>query len=203
MTARPLRPVSVVLASASPRRRELLGRLGVEPDVRPSDVDERLFPDESPEEHVLRLAGEKAGGVDAPRDALVVGADTVVVVDRAVLGKPLGPDEAAQMLERLSGRDHRVCTGVHVRRGERHASSVTTTVVRFRELTRREILAYVETGEPMDKAGAYGIQGAGGAFVESVNGSDSNVIGLPLAEIVHLAAEVGVVLLPGGRVELA
>lgn len=191
----------VVLASASPRRRDLLGRLGIVPLIRPADVDERLLPDESPEAHVVRLANDKSRATDAPAGALVIAADTVVVVDGGVLGKPLDASGAIEMLRRLSGREHDVCTGLHVRRDRAEASSVTTTRVRFRELHEREILAYVETEEPMDKAGAYGIQGAGGAFVESVSGSDSNVIGLPLAELVLLAHRVGVVLLPGGRVE--
>lgn len=191
----------VVLASASPRRRELLGRLGIAPLIRPADIDERVLPDESPEDHVARLAAAKSRATDAPAGALVIAADTVVVADGVVLGKPLDVPGAIEMLRRLSGREHDVCTGVHVRRDGAEASSVTTTRVSFRELDEREILAYVGTGEPMDKAGAYGIQGAGGAFVESVSGSDSNVIGLPLAELIVLAHRVGVVLLPGGRVE--
>lgn len=186
----------VVLASASPRRLELLRRIGVDADVRIADVEEAPVPGEDPRATVARLAAAKARAVDAPAGALVVAADTEVVLDGAVLGKPADRDEAAAMLRSLSGRSHLVITGVHVRCGEREAHSVEETTVRFRTLRTEEIGAYVDGDEPYDKAGGYGIQGAAGMFVEGVEGSDSNVVGLPLATVVRLAGDVGVELLP-------
>jgi septum formation protein len=186
----------VVLASASPRRLELLRRIGVEPVVRAADVDETPVAGEAPDDTVARLAAAKARAVDAAAGALVIAADTEVVLDGAVLGKPADVEEATAMLRSLAGREHRVLTGVHVRRGHREAAAVEETVVRFRPLTDDEIAAYVATSEPYDKAGGYGIQGAAGAFVERIEGSDTNVVGLPLSTVVRLAAEVGVTLLP-------
>jgi septum formation protein len=188
--------VHVVLASGSPRRLELLRRIGLAPEVRPTDVEERPLPGEAPEATVARLAAAKARAVEAPPAALVVAADTEVVLDGAVLGKPADPADAATLLRALSGREHRVLTGVHVRCGDAEASAVEETVVRFRPLDEDEIAAYVATGEPADKAGGYGIQGAGGMFVDRIEGSDSNVVGLPLATVVGLARQVGVSLLP-------
>jgi septum formation protein len=187
----------VVLASASPRRLELLRRIGIEPEVRPADVDEATRPGERPDALVARLAEAKALAVgDVPEGVLVVAADTVVVHGDQVLGKPTDPAEATDMLTALSGTDHRVLTGVHVRCGNRAAGAVEMTLVRFRPLSAAEIEAYVATGEPLDKAGGYGIQGVGGMFVTAIEGSDSNVVGLPLATLVRLAADVGVQLLP-------
>ncbi|HSP02122.1 MAG TPA: Maf family protein [Acidimicrobiales bacterium] len=187
---------TVVLASGSPRRLELLRRIGVEPVVRPADIDETPGPDESPAATVARLARTKAHTVEHTPDDLVVAADTEVVLRDAVLGKPADADAAAAMLRSLSGRAHRVVTGVHVVCGEREAAAVEETIVHVRELTDAEIDAYVATGEPFGKAGAYAIQGAGGMFVERIEGSDSNVIGLPLATVVRLAGDVGVTILP-------
>lgn len=187
---------TVVLASGSPRRLELLRRLGLDPEVRVAAVDEALRPGEAPAATVARLAAAKARAVEAPYGALVVAADTEVVLDGTVLGKPADDPEATAMLRSLSGREHVVLTGVHVRCGEREAAAVEETVVRFRGLGDDEVAAYVATGEPHDKAGGYGIQGAGGMFVERIEGSDTNVVGLPLATVVRLAAEVGVTLLP-------
>lgn len=170
--------------------------------VRPADVDETAGSGERPDALVARLAATKAGAVtantdiDIAADDLVIAADTVVVLDGHALGKPRDPADARAMLAQLSGRDHRVCTGVHVRCGDRDAGTVETTTVTFRALSDREINAYVATGAPLDKAGGYGIQDAGGAFVDRIDGSDSNVMGLPLATVVRLAAEVGVELLP-------
>ncbi len=188
--------MQVVLASGSPRRLELLRRIGVEPVVSPADVDETPGPGEAPEATVARLAAAKARAVDAPGDALVIAADTEVVLEGAVLGKPADADAAAAMLRSLSGRSHRVVTGVHVRRGSAESAAVEATTVHVRRIGEDEIDAYVATGEPFGKAGAYAIQGAGGMFVTGIEGSDSNVIGLPLATVVRLAAEVGVTLLP-------
>ena len=195
----PVAEPRVVLASASPRRLELLRRIGIEPEVRPADVDETARDGEPPEELVARLARTKAEAVVAPGDALVVAADTVVVLGDRVLGKPSDRDDAREMLRALSGETHRVLTGVHVRIGDRDAAAVEVTEVRFRPLDLHEIDAYVATGEPLDKAGSYGIQGIAGMFVQSIDGSDTNVIGLPLATLVRLAADVGVELLPGRR----
>lgn len=186
----------VVLASASPRRRELLARLGIEPVVRPSDVDESTLPGEEPAAHVARLACAKARAAEHDEHDLVIAADTEVVLDGAVLGKPADDAAATALLRSLSGRTHLVLTGVHVLHGDREASAVEVTEVRLRDLGDDEITAYVATGEPFDKAGGYGIQGAGGMFVERIDGSDSNVVGLPLATVVRLAREVGVTLLP-------
>jgi septum formation protein len=187
--------VPVVLASGSPRRLELLRRLGLDPEVRVAAVDETPLTGETPAETVARLARAKAHAVEAG-DALVVAADTEVVLDGTVLGKPGDPAEATAMLRALSGRAHVVLTGVHVLAGDRESAAVEETVVCFRALSDEEIAAYVATGEPDDKAGGYGIQGAGGMFVERIEGSDTNVIGLPLATVVRLAGEVGVTLLP-------
>ncbi len=188
--------MEVVLASGSPRRLELLRRIGLDPIVRPADVDEAPLPDEAPEATVARLAAAKARTVDAPAGALVIAADTEVVLDGRVLGKPADAGAAADMLRSLSGRSHRVITGVHVRHGSAEAAVVEETTVHVRALTDDEVVAYVATGEPFGKAGAYAIQGAGGMFVTGVEGSDTNVIGLPLATVVRLADDVGVTLLP-------
>lgn len=185
----------MVLASASPRRLVLLRRLGVEPMVRPADVDETPRPGEAPADLVERLAGAKARSVQADPADLVVAADTVVAMGTRVLGKPRDVEDASRMLAELSGRDHHVLTGVAVRRGGRAHADVETTRVRFRLLDPHEIAWYVATGEPDDKAGAYGLQGAGAALVEGIDGSDTNVIGLPLALLVTLARRAGVDLL--------
>lgn len=187
---------TVVLASGSPRRLELLRRIGVEPVVRPADIDETPQPDEAPEATVARLARTKAHTVEHTASELVIAADTEVVLRHGVLGKPADASGAAAMLRSLAGRSHRVVTGVHVAWGDEEAAAVEETVVHVRELTEAEIDAYVATGEPFGKAGAYAIQGAGGMFVERIEGSDTNVIGLPLTTVVRLAGEVGVTLLP-------
>lgn len=186
-----LRPTGIVLASGSPRRRELMGRLlgglpGHSPAqlvVEPADVDETPLPGESPTDLVERLAASKARAVSGDHpNALVVGADTVVDIDGTILGKPVDRQDAVEMLQRLSGRPHAVHTGIAlVGPGDATVQSwVETTLVAFRDLTDGEIEVYVDTGEPMDKAGAYGIQGEGGRLVESIDGSFDNVVGLPL-----------------------
>ncbi|MBN1238177.1 MAG: septum formation inhibitor Maf [Gammaproteobacteria bacterium] len=187
----------VYLASASPRRRELLGQIGVEFEARVPDADESLRPGEAPADYVRRLAEAKAdvvwrslGGADEP--APVVGADTAVVLDERVLGKPDGVDAALGMLETLSGRTHRVYTGVAVRHRGGLDSLVNVSEVRFRPTTDAERRAYCGTGEPFDKAGGYGIQGLGAVFVEHLSGSYSAVMGLPLCETALLLERVGV-----------
>jgi septum formation protein len=192
-----MRKSFVYLASASPRRRELLGQIGVEFEVRVPAADERLRPDEPPGDYVRRLAEAKADAVWRSFDAAdppapVVAADTAVVLDRRVLGKPADADAALEMLEALSGRTHRVFTGVAVRHGGGSDSLVSVSEVRFRATTAAERRAYCATGEPFDKAGGYGIQGLGAVFVEHLSGSYSAVMGLPLCETALLLERVGV-----------
>jgi septum formation protein len=196
-------PPRLVLASASPRRSALLARLGVTPAVHPADVDETVRPGEAPDELVVRLARAKATTVaravtdgGAPvADVVVLAADTEVVLDGQVLGKPEDRSDAGAMLRRLAGRSHQVTTGLAVVRGDAVEVDRVTTVVRFRPLTDAEVAWYLATGEPDGKAGGYALQGAGAALVERVEGSDTNVIGLPLAETVALLRRVGLDLL--------
>ena len=178
---------AVVLASGSPRRHELLTHLGVEFSIRVPDVDETPEPDENPRAYVRRLAYAKAVAVSAAADELVIAADTTVELGGEILGKPRDDHEAAAMLRRLSARTHRVHTGVAVRLGDTELAEVCTTLVTFVDLDEPTIQWYVGTGEPMGKAGAYAVQGAGGALVKIVRGSVSNVIGLPLHLVIELA----------------
>lgn len=173
----------LVLASGSPRRRELLARLGVPFIVVVPELDESARPGETALELVRRLAAAKAAAVTGP---LVLAADTVVELDGELLGKPAGAEEARGMLRRLSGRSHQVHTGVAARAGERVEVATATTTVRFVAMTAAAIDWYVSTGEPLDKAGAYAIQGSGGLFVEAIEGNASNVVGLPLPTAVEL-----------------
>ena len=180
----------VILASASPRRRELLALIGVSHEVRPADIDESHRPGESPPAYAERLAREKASAFDAP-DAITIGSDTIVVVDGDILGKPRDAAQASEMLRRLSGRSHIVMTGVAIRWRERIVSAGEQVDVTFRALSSGEIARYIGTGEPMDKAGAYGIQGYGATIVERVDGDYFAVMGLPLNRLTRLAAEIG------------
>jgi septum formation protein len=182
--------VPVVLASVSPRRRQLLELLGLVHDVDPADLDEAWRNGELPAAHAERLAREKAAARSRP-GAVVIGADTIVVIDGAILGKPRDAAEARAMLRRLAGRDHEVFTAVAVAYGGRTASGVRRTGVRFRALDDATIAAYVATGEPLDKAGAYGIQGFGAVLVERIDGDYFTVMGLGLALLVDLLAQVG------------
>ena len=182
--------IPIVLASASPRRRQLLGLLGLVFDVAPGDVDETWRNGEAPASHAERLAREKAV-LRARPGAIAIGADTIVVIDGAILGKPADAAEARAMLRRLSGREHEVFTAVAVALGARMVSGVVRTAVRFRALDDATIAAYVETGEPMDKAGAYGIQGYGAVLVERIEGDYFTVMGLGLGLLVDLLAQVG------------
>lgn len=183
----------IILASASPRRRELLAQVGVTCVVQPAEIDETPLPGERPAEYVLRVAHAKATVIAGAREngATVLGADTTVVVDGEPLGKPRGPDEAHSMLRRLSGRIHEVISAVVVIRGTRVASRVVTTRVTMRVLHDQEIAAYCATGEPYDKAGGYAVQGLAAAFISNLEGSYTGVVGLPLFETVELLAEVG------------
>jgi septum formation protein len=183
---------SLVLASASPRRRDLLGQLGLTFTVAAADIDETPRPGEPAADYVLRLAREKARTVAARHpEAWVLAADTTVALGAELLGKPRDAAEARAMLSRLSGRTHEVHTGVALA-GRAEASTVVATRVTFRTLSAEEIAWYAGTGEPLDKAGAYAVQGRGGFLVARVDGSPTNVIGLPLGETLALLAGAGV-----------
>lgn len=180
----------VILASQSPRRRELLSLVGIAHEVLPADVDERYLAGEEPREHAERLAREKATAMLVP-DAVVIGSDTIVVVDGDVLGKPKDDADAARMLRRLSGRSHTVITAVAVAWDGRVESGVEEVEVTFHTLTEADVAAYIATREPMDKAGAYGIQGFGATIVARVDGDYFAVMGLPLQRLVQLLARLG------------
>lgn len=180
----------VILASQSPRRRDLLTLVGIPHQVRPADIDERYLPGEEPRAHALRLASGKAQAVP-DRDAVVIGSDTIVVVDGDVLGKPRDDNDAARMLRRLSGRSHTVITAVAVAWQGRLATDAEEVDVSFHALSDADIAAYIATGEPMDKAGAYGIQGYGATIVSRVNGDYFAVMGLPLQRLVRLCRDLG------------
>jgi len=192
--------VSVVLASGSPRRHELLRQIGVTFETRVPDADETPHVGESPVDYVRRVALAKAAASPAGTDELVIAADTTVDVDSSILAKPADAFEAASMLRRLSGRSHLVHTGVSVSYGDRSSTEVCTSSVEFVTLDEATVGWYVATGEPFGKAGAYAIQGAGAALVSSVTGSVSNVIGLPLHLVIDLARALGVDLLSGSTV---
>jgi septum formation protein len=182
-----------VLASGSPRRHELLNLVGIEHEVRPPNIDETMRPRETPRRHAERLAREKASAI-AKRDPdlITIGADTIVVINRKVLGKPKDADDAARMLGMLNGREHVVTTAVAVARGKKLRSAIEEVRVRFRRLRDDEIEAYIATGEPMDKAGAYGIQGYGATIVERIEGDYFSVMGLPIVRLIGLLRDVGV-----------
>ena len=180
----------VVLASSSPRRRELLSLVGIAHKVKPADIDESYLAGESPRPHAERLAREKAKTIQES-GTVVIGADTIVVVDGDVLGKPKTEEDAANMLRRLSGRTHMVITAVAVAFDGRLESGVEEVEVTFHPLTDRDIEAYIATEEPMDKAGAYGIQGFGATIVASVDGDYFAVMGMPLQLLVRLLARLG------------
>ena len=191
---------TLVLASGSPRRAALLARLGLSPEIRPPEVDERPREGEHPAALVARLAESKARAVRRVGDReVVLAADTVVVLDEEALGKPVDDAAAAEMLRRLSGRTHEVVTGVAVHTDAACHRATQTTRVRFQDLTEVEIAWYLGTGEPRDKAGAYGLQGAGAALVDRVDGSDTNVIGLPLSTAVRLLRAAGLEVLTPAR----
>jgi septum formation protein len=183
----------LVLASGSPRRLELLRLAGFDPLVRPADIDESLRRGEAPDAYVCRLAGEKALACARDAGEVVLAADTTVVLDGASIGKPADPDEAAAMLRRLAGRAHHVLTGVTVLDGRGvPAELLVGTEVVMAALDEAAIARYVATGEPLDKAGAYGIQGRAQVLVAEVRGSWTNVVGLPVVETAALLAEAGV-----------
>jgi septum formation protein len=194
LRGRVVQVVHVVLASSSPRRRELLERLGVSFEVIAPDVDEGRFAGEDPSTYVTRLALDKAGAVDVSgRDVVVLAADTIVELDGEVFGKPVDADDARRMLRRLSGRTHRVHTAVAVRRDQpdvRCDVELVTTYVTMVAIGPALLEWYLATGEPLDKAGGYALQGAGDVLVDHIRGSVSNVVGLPLVTVARLLEEV-------------
>ena len=185
---------TIILASASPRRTELMGLAGIEFSVVPADICEDALPDEIPAEHVMRLSREKADAVaEGTAGRFFVGADTVVVLDGRIMGKPADEAEAFEMLSGLSGRSHDVITGYTVfdKVSGIHISRSVQTEVLFKELSEREIRAYIATGCPMDKAGAYAMQGGAVHFVRTITGSYTNVIGLPMTELYETLSQLG------------
>ena len=183
----------IVLASGSPRRQELLGRMGIRDFVVSVPQMEEVCPEDlSPEETVCRISRQKSGAVSAQEDDIVITADTMVFLDQARLGKPRDEADALRMLTALQGRHHTVCTGVTVRQGDRSLTESETTEVYFRSATEAELRAYIATGEPMDKAGAYGIQGKGSLLVEGIRGDFFNVMGLPLLRLSRMLEQFGI-----------
>jgi septum formation protein len=186
----------LILASASPRRQELLGLVGISFEVLPSQIEEAALHQEEPAVHVLRLAEEKArcAARQRPR-SWVLGADTIVVIEGTILGKPAGRDEAREMLRRLSGQTHTVFTGFCLLNEETRTamSRAVTALVCFRQLADDEIAWYLQTPEPYDKAGAYAVQGKGAFFIREIQGSYTNVMGLPLCEVVDALKTLGII----------
>ena len=185
--------MDIILASQSPRRRELLERMGLPFRIITPDIDEHMERELPPGELVAAISAEKAGAVAAQAGpgAVVIAADTVVALDGAVLGKPADEEEAFRMLSLLSGNRHQVYTGLTVLRREQVFSQWEETSVTFRPLTAEEIEAYIATGEPMDKAGAYGIQGYGALFIEGISGDYYNVMGLPVCRLGQILGQLG------------
>ena len=179
----------LILASASPRRAELLRAAGYEFETVVAAVDERVRDGETPAEYVRRLAAEKSAAVQTA-DLIILGADTTVVIDGEILGKPQDDDEAAAMLRRLAGRRHEVLTGVSIRHGTHEVGRVESTAVWFSTLTNEDIAWYVASGEGRDKAGAYAIQGLASRFIPRIEGSYANVVGLPVAAVGELLRSV-------------
>ena len=175
--------MQLILASASPRRRELLGLYGIPFVIRAADIDETMDPEKAPFDEVGRVSRLKALATPAGTDDVVVAADTIVVCEGRVLGKPRSEEEAAEMLSLLSGRDHQVMTGCTLRRGDRIETFTEVTDLHFRPLSNAEIDRYIRSGEPMDKAGSYGIQGGAALFCEKLCGDYYNVMGLPVCHL--------------------
>jgi septum formation protein len=187
----------IILASSSPRRRELLRNLGFAFDVIQPSADETVSENETPEDFALRVSAEKAWSVSGSlgEGAVVIGADTIVVVDGEMLGKPEDCEEASSMLRKLSGKEHHVYTAFSIVRPKDEIlhSEIVDTSVRVKPLAASEIEGYIKTGEPMDKAGAYGIQGIGSFMVRGIEGSYSNVVGLPVEELLAALKKLGIV----------
>ena len=187
---------NLILASASPRRQELLNQVGVEFQVKSQDIDESLRADEEALDYVGRMAKEKAQSALAKLEAdspfLVLAADTVVVCDDIIMGKPLDQKQSASMLAKLSGRDHRVLSAISLATTKRSESAVSQSLVTFRDISQQEAIAYWQSGEPAGKAGSYAIQGIGAVFVQNLVGSYSGVMGLPLYETALLLGKFGI-----------
>ncbi|MDD5931810.1 MAG: Maf family protein [Oscillospiraceae bacterium] len=183
----------IVLASGSPRRQELLERIGItEFEVRVPQVEESFPEGLTPQQVVEYISREKSQAVPSSEEEIVITADTMVFLDDARLGKPADEDDALRMLTALQGRRHTVCTGVTVRQGGRCITGSETTHVYFRSATQQELRAYIKTGEPMDKAGSYGIQGKGALLVEKLDGDFFNVMGLPVLRLSRMLEQFGV-----------
>ena len=182
--------MELILASQSPRRRELLGLFRLPFTVRVADIDETMDPNCPPAEEVGRVSREKALAVERTPEDVVIAADTIVVLGDRVLGKPADEARAEEMLRALSGRDHQVMTGVTVLRGDRCLTATEITDIHFRPLSQGEIRRYIATGEPMDKAGAYGIQGGAALFAEKMHGDYYNVMGLPVCRLWQMLREI-------------
>jgi septum formation protein len=190
--------MDLILASASPRRAELLRQIGLGFQITPSTFQEETLQENDPARLVMELALHKAkqvaGSTSSGTSSLVIGADTVVFLEDRILGKPSGPEEAIQMLAQLNGKTHQVFTGIALIQvpGTKQRVDYEMTQVKFRSLSMKEIEAYVSTGEPLDKAGAYGIQGKGAVLVEAIHGCYFNVVGLPIVKLVLLFQDFGV-----------
>ena len=182
--------MNVILASQSPRRRELLGLFHLPFTVRVADIDETMDPHNSPENEVARVSALKASAIDRTDNDLVIAADTSVVCDGQILGKPKDEADAFRMLQMLSGREHQVMTGMTVLLGQQQLTHTEITHIYFRTLSEQEIRAYVATGEPMDKAGAYGIQGGAALFAHRIEGDYFNVVGLPVCRMGQLLRQL-------------
>ena len=189
--------MNVILASQSPRRRELLGLFRIPFTVRAADIDETMDPALPAEQEVARVSRAKAMATPAKAEDVVIAADTIVVCNGKTLGKPKSKEQAVEMLTMLSGRDHQVMTGLTVRKGDTCRTVTEITHLHFRKLSQREILDYVATGEPMDKAGAYGIQGGAALFVERMDGDYYNVMGLPVCRLWQVLADTAPEVLEG------
>lgn len=196
----------LILASKSPRRFELLKQVGFDFDVIPSRIEEDIVFEEPPEQHVLRLAEAKAleVGSEYP-DRWVIAADTIVYIDGSILGKPKSREEALEMLRRLSGQEHWVLTGFsvhHLAKGKGDQEAVQTAV-KVKDLSPIEMEWYIQTGEPFDKAGGYAIQGIGSFMIESIRGSYTNVVGLPVCELMQMLSRLGAIIIADGRWQIA
>lgn len=194
-------PFKIILASSSPRRKELLEKLGLRFEVIPSLIDEIPLPDESPEDFALRTSTEKALNVSRNLDdhSVVIGVDTIVLIDGEILGKPKNKKEAITMLEKIAGKEHRVITGFSIVKPKTeilHREFVESRV-KIKTLAPWELEGYIKTGESMDKAGAYGAQGIGAFMIEEIHGSYTNVVGLPLAQVIDVLTRLGVLKLFG------
>ena len=182
--------MNVILASASPRRKELLGLFGIPFTIRVADIDETMDPEKTPFEEVGRVSRAKAVAIPTQGEDVVIAADTIVVCEGKVLGKPRDEEEAKEMLRLLSGRDHQVMTGCTVLKGDACHTFTDVTDLHFRDLSEKEIEKYVASGEPMDKAGSYGIQGGAALFCERMVGDYYNVMGLPVCRLWKVLAEL-------------